>query len=264
LEAWLDAWETAYLQRYGKRPSANRVRTHETALSDFYGFLFKREYTDSNPMDRIQRPAKPKSKRGDWLTEEEFSALLEEPVTPQEKIIVAIYAWTAARAGEILTGVTQGDVNLGAETISIRKSKTQAGERVIPIPPELRNAIEDWLGYLQKMGLRNDRLPLLVTKHRTAMYHQYAWRVLKRVAGRAGVRVQDAPDKAGVNVSTVTLHTLRRTLSHHLLNGFFGRDPVRIEVVKALCGHDDVRTTLLYYAEVEQATMAQEIRKAVG
>jgi integrase len=87
--------------------------------------------------------------------------------------------------------------------------------------------------------------------------------VVKRVAGRAGARPREASDKAGENVSEITLHTLRRTLATLLLNGFPAREPVRAEVFKALCGHTDVRTTLAYYAELEQATVVAEIRRAV-
>ena len=72
------------------------------------------------------------------------------------------------------------------------------------------------------------------------------------------------PARSRARGSEVDRHTLRRTLATLLRNGFNGRDPVRAEVVQALCGHDDIRTTLAYYAEVEQATMVEEIRRAVG
>ena len=67
-------------------------------------------------MGKLERARRGRSKKGDHLSEYEFNALLDAPVTPQEKIIVALYAWTAARASEVLAA-TQGDVNLFDDTI---------------------------------------------------------------------------------------------------------------------------------------------------
>ena len=269
VEAWFDQWESDYVARYNKRPSQNTTRNHQIALHSFYDFLFKRDYVDANPISKLDRTPAGQPKRGDWLSADEFNALLDEPASPQERIIIAVYAWTAARAADIADGVSQGDVDLTPRAnfpdgkLTIRKSKTITGERVIPILPELRIELDRWFDHLKGRGLRDDKLPLLVTKNKTRMNHSYTWRVVKRVAGRAGVRRRKAPDKAGENVSTVTLHTLRRTLATHLLNGLNGRDPVRLEVVQALCGHADSRTTLAYYSEVQQETLAAEILRAV-
>jgi integrase len=243
IEAWFDAWEARFRAKWGRAPSQNTTRNHQIALSSFYDFLFKREYVQANPLAKLDRTPAGKPKIGDWLSVEELNKLLDAPVSPQERIIVAVYGWTAARSADIAKGVTQGDVDFTPShvfpngRIVIRESKTEAGRRIVPILAELRIELERWFEHLKGVGLRDDNLPLLVTRNRTPMHHQFLWKVLKRVAARAGVRVRDTPDRWGENLSSVTLHTLRRTLAMHLLNGLNGRPPVRVEVVKALCGH---------------------------
>jgi integrase len=268
IERWFDAWEAQFRGKWGRAPSQNTVRNHQIALAAFYDFLFKRDYVLANPLAKLDRTPAGSPKRGDWLSVDELNRLLDAPMTPQERIIITAYVWTAARSADIATGVSQGDVDLRpsdvfpAGRIIIRESKTESGRRVVPILPELRIELERWFEFLAARGLRDDSLPLLVTRNRTPMQHQYLWRVCKRVCARAGVRVRPSPDKWGENLSTVTLHTLRRTLAMHLLNGLNGRRPVRIEVVQALCGHADSRTTLSYYAEVQQETLAAEMLEA--
>jgi integrase len=268
IETWFDAWETQFRAKWGRAPGQNTTRNHQIALGSFYDFLFKRDYVAANPLAKLDRTPAGQPKIGDWLSVDELNALLDAPITPQERIIVAVYAWTAARSADIAKGVSQGDVDFTPSSIFpngrifIRKSKTEAGRRVVPILAELRIELERWFEHLNSVGLRDDNLPLLVTRNRTPMHHQFLWKVLKRVCARAGVRVREAPDRWGENLSTVTLHTLRRTMAMHLLNGLNGRPPVRVEVVKALCGHSDVRTTLAYYSEVQQETLAAEMLQA--
>jgi integrase len=261
IESYLDEWLAVYVERYGKEPSSNTIRNHESALSSFYDALTRRGLCSVNPVT-MKRP-KPVTKKGDHLSADEFNALLAAPVTPQERVIVAIYAWTGSRSAEILQAA-QGDVDLENRRIRIRHSKTTAGQRVLPLLPELQLELQLWFKYLADNGRRDDRLPILATKNLTPMYHTYTWRVVKRVAARGNVRKQEAPDKAGENVSTMTIHTLRRTLAALLLNGYAGNEAVRVEAMSAFLGHNDVRTTLAYYAEVQQETMASEVLKGVG
>jgi integrase len=86
----------------------------------------------------------------------------------------------------------------------------------------------------------------------------FAWRVLKRVAARAGVRTRTPPDANGDNVSTISPHTLRRTFASDLLNR-----GVRIETIAKVLGHSDTRVTSAYYAEMLASTARAEIMEAM-
>jgi integrase/recombinase XerD len=85
------------------------------------------------------------------------------------------------------------------------------------------------------------------------MHAQFAWRVVKRVAERASVRL----DPNGG--SSISPHTLRRTLGSDLLNR-----GVRLEVVSKLLGHASTTITEQAYAELLDATIAAEVLAATA
>jgi integrase len=74
--------------------------------------------------------------------------------------------------------------------------------------------------------------------------------------GVAGVRVLDEP--RWERLSAVSPHTLRRTYGSDLLNR-----GVRIEVVSALLGHADSRTTARAYAQLLEATIAKGYLRSI-
>jgi integrase len=102
----------------------------------------------------------------------------------------------------------------------------------------------------------------------------FVWRVVKRVAAEAGVRVipcgcgsasayrhaSGCPrGKAGENRSEVSPHTLRRTFATDLLNR-----GVRLEVVSKLLGHASVAVTQKAYATLLDSTARRELFRALG
>jgi integrase len=77
--------------------------------------------------------------------------------------------------------------------------------RTVLLGPELKVILLAWLKELKR---RDGRIistgPLLATRNGTPMKTAFAWRLLKRVANRAGVRPLPAPQ-----LSEVSCHTLR-------------------------------------------------------
>lgn len=98
-------------------------------------------------------------------------------------------------------------------------------------------------------------MPLLATRRGTAWKEQFAWRLVKRVAHRAGVRTSGP----GPLASSVTPHTLRRTYASDLINR-----EVALEHVSKMLGHADVRVTQQAYADLEAATAHAAIRRALA
>jgi integrase len=206
----------------------------------------------------------------DWLRPAEDNALLTVDSNPQERIVVWLLRWTGLRVGEA-TQLLVSDIDLtpGREGIVVRESKTAAGRRTIAIVPELVPRLEAWLKELELTGLTRPGLPLLATKHGTPMKSTYAWRLVKRAAFRAGVRVVPCTcrsarstlhaagcprTKTGENLSAVTPHTLRRTFGSYLLNR-----GLRLEVVSKLLGHASTTVTERAYAELLDETARREL-----
>jgi integrase len=162
------------------------------------------------------------------------------------------------RVGEAVA-LTWRDVDFARGEIRVRASKTAAGIRTIPVLPELDCDLRDWQRRIVDEGQYAVDGPVLVTRRQTAMKATFAWRLLKRIAARGGVRIRAATDSAAENVSTISPHTLRRTFATDLLNR-----GVRIETVANVLGHADTRITSGYYAEMLASTARDEILEAMA
>lgn len=169
-----------------------------------------------------------------------------------ESAIVWFLRWTGLRIGEALS-LKVADVDFAEGLIFVRKSKTARGVRAVPIAPELRPKLNRWLHVLQERGLLADNAPLFCTRNRRPWSSQQAEKIVRRVAARAKLRIDDK------GVSRVTPHTLRRTFGSHLLNV-----GCRIEVVSALLGHSSTEITEKAYAELTQQTIRREMLTALG
>jgi integrase/recombinase XerD len=231
--------------------SVATIRLRIAALRRFYDYLDDRELlVGRNPFDRI-KPPKQKRKPNDWLREDEDEALYRGCVTRQERMLHALLRFAGLRIGEA-TALLQKGIDLDRGELRVMVSKSDSGLRTIPIHPNLRRELLAWLDHLERSGQRRADLPLLVTSRDTAMKAQFGWRLVKRVAARAGVR-----PLPGKQLSEVTPHTLRRTFGTDLLNR-----GMPLEHVSKLLGHADTRVTQASYAELLDATVREAALKA--
>jgi integrase/recombinase XerD len=254
IEAYLDEWASTT----NAKPSSIRLRI--AALSKFFDYLDSRGLlVDAtgrelrNPLDRVERP-KSKRKANDYLSPDESRALLASCTTPQECALLDLLRWSGLRVAEACA-LTWEDYD--GEWLRVRASKSDSGLRTIAVLPELAAGLERWREHLKGKGLYRPDGPILVTRNGTPMHAQFAWRLVKRVASRAGVRPQAATDATGHNISSISPHTLRRTFATDMFNR-----GVRIETVAHALGHRDTRTTQAHYAELQNETARAEILKA--
>jgi len=171
---------------------------------------------------------------------EQVAALLEATGNRTHRAILA----TAIMAGGLrvseLTGLRRGDLNLAHSTLTVRGTKTDAADRTVELPPELRdelasylasNAQEpgDWL-FPGREGKRRDR-------------NAVRRRVLYPAIGRANTLLES---RELPNISEeVTFHSLRRTYAS--LAAEAGADPAW---TAAQIGHARSRFTLDVYTDV--------------
>ena len=210
----------------------------------------------------------------DFLRPLEDQALLACRCSPVERIVIVLLRWTGLRVGEACA-LTLADIDLtpGNESIAVMQSKTVAGLRTLPLVPELVPELQTWLHLLRARGLTAPSTPLLATMHGSAMKPTFVWRLVKRVAARAGVRPVDCScgsrlstrhasscrrTASGTNLSRVSPHTLRRTFGSHLLNA-----GLRLEVVSRLLGHSSTAITERAYAQLLGTTIRRELLNAL-
>lgn len=249
---YLPAWSVRFELRNGHKPALNTVRLNHNCLSSFFDYCARRGLVPLNPMLAIPRPAYLPPSEESWLTPEEDERLARVPKTPLEEIVYSLGRLGGLRCAEI-TGVRLVDLALDEDLVHVQGTKSVESIRAVVVFPELREAIDRWLDFQTKRGLRETRY-LITTQSGKRLSSAYAWRIVKTIAARANVRLHVAGDRGRENRSAVSPHTLRRSYGADLLNR-----GVRIEAVSAQLGHASVKITEQSYAKLRTETQRQEL-----
>jgi integrase len=257
---YLPTWTSEFQQRNGRPPAVNTVRLVQNAISSLLDYAWRRGLAATNPMLAILRPEY-EPRMNDWLSLEEDEALASVPMTPLEEIVYGLGRLAGLRCAEI-TGLLRGHIDLTQGLLNVYGTKSDGSVRPVVVFPELTDKLERWLAYQDERGFSSPHSWLVSTSCGGRVCESYVWRIVKRVAARAGVRLhgQDergrplALDEAGENVSAVSPHTLRRTFGSDLLNR-----GARIEVVSTQLGHSSVKVTEQAYAKLLTATQRDEL-----
>jgi integrase/recombinase XerD len=252
LETHLEEWHARLEDELGSPPSASSVRVRVAALRALYLYLeSKGAFTDErgrtyqHPAVRLTVPRRER-KAIDYLSEEEDAALQDCYATPQERILIHLLRFTGLRISEA-TALEVRDVDLSRGEIRVRRSKSDAGVRTLPIAPQLRPELERHLRLLSERADFGPALPVLATRRGTPMFPQFAWRIIQRTARRAGVRD-----------GRISPHTFRRTFATDLR-----RRGVPMDVISRLLGHANTGVTEAAYAEVMSETVREEFLGAM-
>ncbi len=150
------------------------------------------------------------------------------------RAIVATGICAGLRVGELLA-LRWRDVDLATERITVRASKTDAGERVVDIWPELREELFAW-----KTKAHHVRLDDYVFATSTGKpdSRSNVGRMLRRAVERANEQLEES------QLPAVSPHTLRRTFASLLYER--GEDPV---YVMDQLGHTDPKLALSHLHE---------------
>jgi integrase len=276
IDLFLSRWETSWEKETGRRPRRATVRARICALRSFFSYLERAGLlTDAagrvatNPMGGVITPTL-EQRPNDFLRPIEDAALLECGSPPAERIVIWLLRWTGLRVAEACAlKLEDVDLTPGRESLAIRKSKTAAGIRTIPLVPCLIPELEAWLATLRAKEIRSPQAALLATRTGSAFQPTFVWRLVKRAGARANVRAipcrcasrsrtrheRGCPRTvSGENVSAITPHTLRRTFGSYLLN-----KGLRLEVVSRLLGHSSTVVTERAYAELLGTTIRDEL-----
>jgi integrase/recombinase XerD len=155
---------------------------------------------------------------------------------PIARLCVEILARTGVRLSELLGLTVDAVVQIGsAFWMRIPVGKLH-NDRYIPLHPDLKDLLDDWITNHRPVGLRSDRLLLEhgrpITKLRVA-------NALSRIAADAGI-------------GHVTPHQLRHTLATQAINR-----GMSLEAIAALLGHKTLAMTMVY-ARIADKTVADE------
>ena len=155
---------------------------------------------------------------------------------PLSRLIVELLARTGIRKSELLGLTVDAVVQIGsAFWLRIPVGKLH-NDRYIPLHPQLKEMLDDWIANHRPTGLRSDRLLLERNRPLTALRVSTA---LSRLSGDAGI-------------GHVTAHQLRHTLATQAINR-----GMSLDAIAALLGHKTLAMTMIY-ARIADKTVADE------
>jgi integrase len=276
IDLFLSTWETEWERATGRRPSRATVRGRISALRSFFTYLERGGLLRNadglpakNPMIGVVAPAV-EQRPNDFLRPVEDNALLECGSPAVERMVVWLLRWTGLRVSEACAlRLEDIDLTPGRQNVLVRRSKTAAGMRTIPLVPCLVPEIEGWMATLGLRGPVSPQAHFLATATGSAFKPTFIWRLVKRAGARAHVRpveclcgsrlrtrhARGCPrTTTGENVSEITPQTLRRTFGSYLVN-----KGLRLEVVSRLLGHSSTVVTERAYAELLGSTVRDEL-----
>ena len=153
-----------------------------------------------------------------------------------DRLIVELLARTGIRSQELLDLSIDAVVQIGsAFWLRIPVGKLH-NDRYIPLHPELKELLDDWVTEHRPAGLRTDRL------------------LVERSRPITKLRVSSALNRltADAGIGHVTAHQLRHTLATQAINR-----GMSLDAIAALLGHKTLAMTMIY-ARIADKTVADE------
>ena len=226
---------TKYLHRLARQGlSKKTVKNHKIVVSRIMHFATVECYIKHNPARDAELPRNLAEKKRKAAPPNEEEAICR--AKDDEWSLPYFALMTGMRRGELL-GLKWSDIDLDRNLISVQRSvwydgsqpyikstKTEAGERTIPILAPLREKIEQMPNGKPDHYVFGDDKPLTekAYRHRYKMYKE-----------RVGI--------------TSTLHQLRKSFTTAAVNA-----DVPPDVLKEIIGHKDISTTMNIYNEVRE------------
>jgi integrase len=245
--------------------SSSTVQAYVLPLSGTLDLAVRRRLISANPVDLLTTDERPKARERKApveLTEEQVQTLVESSEylagLPESRYdyspLLLVAHRTGLRLGELL-GLSWGDVDLKAGTISVKRQLARTGELA---PPKTQQALRDVpLSADVVERLRRLRGDVVRRADEPVFQSRVGGRLSHRNAQRRGFEA--ARDWAGLD-SSLTFHSLRHVAASRLIDA--GLSPV---AVASVLGHVDSTVTLKVYAHLfDRRSTHEAVRLAMG
>lgn len=224
--------------------SPNTVNKTLTRLSQILALAAEYDLIPANPAAGRRRRVKGTKPRRPWVEPEQLMTLLDAAAAERPLLggrgrpLLATLAGAGLRIDEALS-LERRQVNLARGTLTVARSKTDAGVRVIDLTPALRDELAT---YLDRAPFKQPTdLVFPTSRGRKDNRQNVRQRLFMKAIETANVRLAEL----GIEpLGDVRPHGLRRTFAS--LRAVCGDDPVYIA---RQIGHEDVRFTLNVYAQ---------------
>lgn len=207
------------------------------------------------------------------LTDIETAAVLSGCLAPQEQLFVDFLYYCGLRREEALAlsvyDIDRKNWMLRIHHVLVIKSdgtselkdcpKTPAGERVIPIPSQLREHIKEYADTLTTSPHFFVRAKSATELHNKSSYRRFWERILFKLNTAAGGVNQYNKEKGRTEmiinmVPGLTAHTFRHNYATLLF-----KKGVNVKTAQRLLGHASIQTTLAIYTHLEANSINHEL-----
>ncbi|MDX9846338.1 MAG: tyrosine-type recombinase/integrase [Tenuifilaceae bacterium] len=235
------AWLAHLLETSHTPRSVNRKLS---SLRSYYRYLLKIGLVNTNPLSKVV-PPKTSRKMPVFLTPTESNRVIDDVVYPEgffglrDLMVIELFYFTGIRVSE-LAGLKVHDINLSSSTLKVLGKGSK--ERIIPIHPELKSLLTEYIKQKNEFFPSNQVPYLIVTNSGGKPYSLMLYRIVNKYLSMVTSLEKKSP------------HVLRHTFATHLLNQ--GAD---INAIKELLGHADLSTTQVYtHTSVEKMKKAYQ------
>lgn len=201
-----------------------------SAISSWYDYLLDEDLASRNPAKKATRPHINRDvSQAVGLSEDELNQLLDQAELdgPRTAALVFLLYFGAFRVGSVLAA-NVGHLGWDSGERTILLTVKGGGDKRIVLEEAASDAVESYLG--TRSEPRPDE-PLIATASGKRLDEAYCWRLIRRLARRAGIKSWEQ----------LNPHTLRHAHATHALD-----EKVALNVVQDTLGHIDQRTTLRY------------------
>ncbi|HTY25624.1 MAG TPA: site-specific tyrosine recombinase XerD [Desulfomonilaceae bacterium] len=221
-----------FLSVLDRRGLSPRTRARKiSCIKGFFRFLTESQRIPENPSERIESPSLPR-RIPQYLEPHEIERLLaaanaDSPEGKRDYTMLELVYATGLRVSELVgLDLSRVDLEVGCVTVMGKGSR----ERVVPIGLPASRALVSYLETVRPrlvQGKRSDSL--FLTRRARPMTRQAFWKIVKKIALRAGISKEISP------------HTLRHSFATHLV-----QNDADLRSVQLMLGHADISTTEIY------------------
>lgn len=204
----------------------------KSVLNRIFDFAVKNDFIESNKVKFVELGKKNIVIERKIFTKNEINILWKN-LEIKNVYLILILIYTGMRVGELLN-LKVADVDLCNKAIYIRKSKTDAGVRTIPIPNKMLSLFTDNICYENEY--------FIFTKTFNQMSYMSFRYIFESILRKVGLQKH-------------TIHDTRHTFATLLNNA----DANKTSIIK-LIGHSDFSTTENIYTHKD----IEELRKAIN
>lgn len=219
--------------------SVRTIRRKASSLRSLFRYLMRRHGLDSNPASGLilakipmDLPVYIRQEDTERILDDTAADAADDFTAARDRLIIDLLYSTGMRCSELI-GLL--DVNTDTRKGELKVLGKRNKERIIPIGPELTQAIDGYRALRDSspdtsVSLLDRQAPLLVNRDGRPLYRRLVYRVVNR-----------ALTEGNVHAARLSPHVLRHSFATDMLNA-----GAPISSVQQLLGHASLASTQIY------------------